>query len=422
MTDLSALVTAAQRGDHNAFGQIVERFQDMAYASAYAVVGEATLAQDVSQEAFLEAWLNLGKLQEVVAFPGWFRRIVLGCGHRQTRGKRLTTVPLDDMASLFTPSKEADPFRTMAEQQELEQVIGTLNEAQRIVLALFYVEGYSYNEIAAFLEVPISTVKKRLFDGRKQLHQRMIPIMQQTLQANKPSQDNEFANKVQFFIALRDNNLGQIKKLLAQEPALLSVTTEWKMALGHHYWPLGSTATHLCAAWGSTAILAYLLDQGAPIDQPSGFDMTPLHMATLMRQRAAVELLLQRGAAIDAITPMGQSALHLAAMRESAELVELLLERGADRGLRDKAGRTAGDWALIHPNAQTSKLLGVGTEKSENKPHCLFRHPCAKRGWVERWIGLAIRWMEEMRWRFPSAARTLNKPNSPLLRPNLSLD
>src|ERR1044072_5893619 len=58
MTELQTLVRAAQDGDKEAFGQVVMRFQDMAYASAYATVGDAALAQDIAQEAFLDAYLS----------------------------------------------------------------------------------------------------------------------------------------------------------------------------------------------------------------------------------------------------------------------------------------------------------------------------------------------------------------------------
>jgi len=68
----------------------------MAYASAYATVGDGCLAQDIAQEAFLDAYLNLSKLRDPAAFPGWFRRIVLGHSNRQRRRQPVTTVPLED--------------------------------------------------------------------------------------------------------------------------------------------------------------------------------------------------------------------------------------------------------------------------------------------------------------------------------------
>src|SRR5262252_2968317 len=103
MTELQALVRAAQDGDKDAFGQVVMRFQDMAYASAYATVSDPGLAQDIAQEAFLDAYLNLSKLRDPAAFPGWFRRIIIGHSNRRQRSQLVTTVPFS-MATLQIPS------------------------------------------------------------------------------------------------------------------------------------------------------------------------------------------------------------------------------------------------------------------------------------------------------------------------------
>ncbi|MBV7336789.1 hypothetical protein KFU94_52880 [Chloroflexi bacterium TSY] len=70
MSELVPIVTAAQLGDGQAFGQIVHRFQDMAFACAYAMLGDPGLAQDAAQEAFLDAHQSLTKLREPAAFPG----------------------------------------------------------------------------------------------------------------------------------------------------------------------------------------------------------------------------------------------------------------------------------------------------------------------------------------------------------------
>jgi DNA-directed RNA polymerase specialized sigma24 family protein len=68
MEPLDSCVRAAQEGDAEAFNRIVERFQDMACASAYAILEDAHLAEDVAQEAFLEAYLTVAKLREPAAF------------------------------------------------------------------------------------------------------------------------------------------------------------------------------------------------------------------------------------------------------------------------------------------------------------------------------------------------------------------
>ena len=80
---------------HDAFAELVIRFQDMAFACAYAVLGDAYLAEDVAQDAFVVAWQKLDQLRQPSAFPGWFKRIVLSQCNRRTRGKRLQIVPLE---------------------------------------------------------------------------------------------------------------------------------------------------------------------------------------------------------------------------------------------------------------------------------------------------------------------------------------
>ena len=95
MEALSELVVAARAGDHEAFAEIVSRFQNMAYAGAYGMTGDSTLAQDVAQEAFIEAYLNLERLREPAAFPGWFRRILIKQSDRQTRRKQRAALPLE---------------------------------------------------------------------------------------------------------------------------------------------------------------------------------------------------------------------------------------------------------------------------------------------------------------------------------------
>ena len=95
MEPLDSLVRAAQEGDAEGFNRIVERFQDMACACAYAMIEDAHLAGDVAQEAFLEAYLTVSKLREPAAFASWLRRIILKQADRLTRGKYLASSPTD---------------------------------------------------------------------------------------------------------------------------------------------------------------------------------------------------------------------------------------------------------------------------------------------------------------------------------------
>ena len=357
-TELDGLVKSAQNGSREAFGQIVLRFQDMAFATAYAMLGNPQLAEDAAQEAFLDAYQNLAKLRDAAAFPGWFRRIVVGRTHRQLRQMPHQFTPLEDIGALYAHTPDpATHLETWQLQHDVHHALETLPEAQRLAITLFYIEGYSYREIADYLEVPISTIKKRLFDARSKLKERMIHMVQNALHQAKPSQSDSFSQAVQFFLALRDGDLTATQELVAQNAALLTAKTEWRMALGHHYWPLGSTALHLAAGAGETDVLAWLLAQNPNIQAQNVAGMTPLHIAAVMNQPDAAQLLLAHGANVNMTSAAQQTPLHHAALRNHLALVRLLMQHGADPALRDKEGRTALDWATLRGNQRVINAL-----------------------------------------------------------------
>ncbi len=197
-TTLQALVIAAQAGDLEAFGHIVRRFQGMAYAGAYAVVGDAQLAEDVAQEAFMEAYANLPKLRDPAAFPGWFRRIIFKQSDRLIRGKRVSTMPLD--ITIDVPVMELNPS-LLVERREMSarvwRAVEALPEHERLVTVLFYSTGYALKEIAVFLEVPVTTVKKRLYNARQRLKDDLIDYVRESLHEARPVGVEGFSEQVQ---------------------------------------------------------------------------------------------------------------------------------------------------------------------------------------------------------------------------------
>ena len=151
MDTLSTLVKAAQGGDLKAFEKIVGLFQDMAYASAYSMINDAQLAEDVAQEAFIEAYLELSKLREPAAFPGWFRRIIFKQSDRLTRGKHIPTIPLEHV---YDDSMSDFSLTSLIEERERDEFVGNaieeLSDNERIVTLLFYTTGYALKDIATF--------------------------------------------------------------------------------------------------------------------------------------------------------------------------------------------------------------------------------------------------------------------------------
>jgi len=181
------LISAAQMGDVDAFGAIVREFQDMAVGYAFSILGSFELAEDAAQEAFLQAYQDLYTLREPQAFPAWLRRLVFKYCDRQTRGKRLKTVPLDE--AFQKASKEPDPMQAAEKSEIRERVLEAINslpEHERTAVSLFYINGYSQAEVGEFLDVPAKTVKSRLYSARRKLRERMMYMVEDTLKKGAP--------------------------------------------------------------------------------------------------------------------------------------------------------------------------------------------------------------------------------------------
>lgn len=182
MKELRSLIMRAQLGDLNAFDTIVRRFQDMAVGYAYSILGDFHLAEDAAQEAFVRAYCDLSKLRQPEAFSAWFRRIIFKHCDRITRGKSLGTVPLEEAVEM--PSKSKGPAEAVEEKEMKKLVLSSIKslpKRERMATVLFYISGYSHQEIAKFLGLPLTTVNHRLRSSRKRLRERMIGTMKDGL-------------------------------------------------------------------------------------------------------------------------------------------------------------------------------------------------------------------------------------------------
>lgn len=361
MEELNKLVMAAQGGDQDAFGQIVARFQDMAYAVGYAMLGEAGLAQDAAQDAFIDAYLCLPTLREPAAFPGWFRRVIVKHSDRQIRRERVITIPFDDALAIASPLPDpADVVEEHELQESIQAAIASLPPNQRLITTLFYLDGYSQKEIEEFLELPISTIKKSLFTARKGLKERMASMVQE-IRDHRPSQTDQFALKVNFFIALKTGDLRRVKTLVEQNPDLIQIKTEWGFGSEGYYWPVGYTALHWAAATADDPLFSFLLSRGADVNALTPGGMTPLHIAVLMRQKDIAHRLLTGAPKpdVNVQSKTGIAPLHLAAMRDDVELAELLLKHGANINIADKGGRTPIQWAAIKGSSKLIEGLAM---------------------------------------------------------------
>ena len=158
-----------------AFGELVAQFESAAHGWAYNVLGDVHAAQDVVQDAFFTAYQRIDQLREPAAFPAWLKRIVLTYCNRRTRRKSPSLLPLEDEDAPV----QADPAAAHEDRELKRQVtdaVRALPEHERVVTELFYITGYSQQEIAERLAVPLTTVKKRLQYAREHLRETMPPM------------------------------------------------------------------------------------------------------------------------------------------------------------------------------------------------------------------------------------------------------
>jgi RNA polymerase sigma factor (sigma-70 family) len=366
VSDLDALITRAQRGDADAYGLLVRRFQDMTVAYGCSILRDWQAAEDASQEAFLEAFRDLPALRETAAFPGWLRRIVFKQCDRILRRRRIATVPLEHLE----PAAQTPDALDSLEQRELnDQILDALHllpEHERMSAMLFYMSGFSQKEIGAFLGVPVSTVKKRVHSARSRLREQLLATLEDSLRERRPSRDERFATRVlEILKAARAGDSARVKELLEQDPRLLSARD-----------PLGNTALIIAASAGHEELVELLLASGIEIDiheaaaigrtervrellqdDPDALDsysaegFTPLALAAHFGHLETTALLLKRGANVNAVSRhvLGVTPLHAALFGRRPEIVKLLLAHGADVRLpRAGKGLPRAGWTALH--------------------------------------------------------------------------
>jgi RNA polymerase sigma factor (sigma-70 family) len=185
------LCRASVRGDRDAFGRIVERYQSLICAVAYSRTGDLTLSEDMAQETFLTAWRKLGTLQDETKLKPWLCSIVrnlsgLAVRHRK-RDAAALAAPLPDAARL--PSKESTPpDRALTKEQEsvLWQALEEIPETYREPLILYHREGQSVGKVAALLDLSQDAVKQRLSRGRRMLKGQMTSFVEGALAKTGP--------------------------------------------------------------------------------------------------------------------------------------------------------------------------------------------------------------------------------------------
>jgi RNA polymerase sigma-70 factor (ECF subfamily) len=175
------IVERALTGDADAFGELVRRWERRIFALTYGILGREEDARDATQETFLAAFRNLRGFRGEAKVSSWLHRIAVNqCISRQRRAKVRSESALDDeqdtdTGSFTTPVSES-PVRVVEGRQEtlaVRRAINSLPLELRQVVVMKEFEELTFREIADALDLPLSTVKSRLYTALKQLQMRL---------------------------------------------------------------------------------------------------------------------------------------------------------------------------------------------------------------------------------------------------------
>ncbi|MCA8986897.1 MAG: sigma-70 family RNA polymerase sigma factor [Planctomycetaceae bacterium] len=178
-TRLIQLVTAAQAGSRDAFGELMAEFESSVYAVVMKRLRNSAEAAEVTQEVFLRAMRKIDQLREPVRFVGWLHRIAvrLSINHAVRRPPEIAQEP--EVFNAFGQDDTAEPWEGLIASEQAAQLregIGRLRDLDRDTLIAFYFHGQSLQEMSDHFASPVGTIKRRLHTARHRLREQLADL------------------------------------------------------------------------------------------------------------------------------------------------------------------------------------------------------------------------------------------------------
>lgn len=186
MNDDAQYISQTLAGDKAAFGKLVRKYQARLLNALYHVVGSRDEAEDVVQEALIQAFVKLDSFQQRSKFYTWLYRIAFNTSVTRRRRRR-GEVSMDQMREQSGDEPTAmddDPSRHVMRDEQAQQVwlaMHSLQEEHRAILVLREIEGCRYETISEILDLPVGTVRSRLHRARLQLRDQLKEVLHENM-------------------------------------------------------------------------------------------------------------------------------------------------------------------------------------------------------------------------------------------------
>lgn len=171
------------KGDQDAFAEIVEIYKNSIFQLCYRMLGNRHEAEDMAQEAFVRAYVNINSFNQDLKFSTWLFRIATNLCIDRIRKKKPdyyldAEVSGTDGLTMYSQLASDSPLpekqlESLELQETVQKEISKLPEKYRSVIVLKYIEELSLNEISEILDLPLGTVKTRIHRGREALRQQL---------------------------------------------------------------------------------------------------------------------------------------------------------------------------------------------------------------------------------------------------------
>jgi len=172
------IVSLARTGDRSAFEELVSRRQYSIRSLMRRFCSDATLADDLAQQVFLQVWVKLHTLKESNAFSAWLKRLAISVWLQHLRKKDALR---GAMEVIEYESAQQDPTSM---GMDLDSALATLSDPVRLCVVLSYQEGMSHSEIAELMAIPLGTVKSHINRGTQRLQKILSAYREDTTRRN----------------------------------------------------------------------------------------------------------------------------------------------------------------------------------------------------------------------------------------------
>jgi RNA polymerase sigma-70 factor (ECF subfamily) len=168
------LILRARRGETDAFGELVGRYQATVFNVCYRLMGERREAEDMAQEAFIRAYTRLASYDADRPLGPWLRRVAANVCLNRLESLPVAPSVIDEERDADDPAQRPEATAEQHDEAErLRQALLTLPPHYRAVLELRHYQELSYEEIAETLRLPLSDVKSHLFRARKLMAEKL---------------------------------------------------------------------------------------------------------------------------------------------------------------------------------------------------------------------------------------------------------